>query len=131
MSARISTAHRCYVRNGSLPDSSFAAAGCARDASKIIPWLRRRISQGSSRHADVSDVSCSGTKQSAAIVPSISAWHFTNAAGEQASSGCLGGCAPNNGEALMPALLAGVGTVDLPDSRIITAAMPSRRRKSK
>src|ERR1700728_3047327 len=42
-------------------------------------------------------------------------WHYTNAAGEQASVRPAGPLRVNNGEALMPALLAGVGIADLPD----------------
>src|SRR5437588_5932200 len=42
-------------------------------------------------------------------------WHYTNAAGEQVSVRCAGPLRVNNGEALMPALLAGLGIADLPD----------------
>jgi DNA-binding transcriptional LysR family regulator len=42
-------------------------------------------------------------------------WHYTNAAGEQASVRPAGALRVNNGEALMPALLAGLGIADLPD----------------
>src|SRR6201994_5109980 len=42
-------------------------------------------------------------------------WHYTNAAGEQASVRPGGGLRANNGEALMPALLAGLGVAALPD----------------
>jgi DNA-binding transcriptional LysR family regulator len=42
-------------------------------------------------------------------------WHYTNAAGEQASVRPGGRLRVNNGEALLPALLAGLGIADLPD----------------
>jgi len=42
-------------------------------------------------------------------------WHYTNAAGEQASVRPAGPLHVNNGEALMPALLAGLGIADLPE----------------
>jgi DNA-binding transcriptional LysR family regulator len=42
-------------------------------------------------------------------------WHYTNAAGEQASVRPAGQLRVNNGETLMPALLAGLGIADLPD----------------
>ena len=42
-------------------------------------------------------------------------WHYTNAAGEQASVRPAGPLRVNNGEALLPALLAGLGIADLPD----------------
>jgi DNA-binding transcriptional LysR family regulator len=42
-------------------------------------------------------------------------WHYTNSAGEQVSVRPEGQLRVNNGEALMPALLAGLGIADLPD----------------
>src|SRR6201987_1956169 len=42
-------------------------------------------------------------------------WHYTNAAGEQASVRPGGPLRVNNGEAVMPALLAGLGIADLPE----------------
>jgi DNA-binding transcriptional LysR family regulator len=42
-------------------------------------------------------------------------WHYTNASGEQASVRPAGQLRVNNGEAVMPALLAGLGIADLPD----------------
>ena len=41
-------------------------------------------------------------------------WHYTNAAGEQASVRPAGPLRVNNGEAVLPALLAGLGIADLP-----------------
>jgi DNA-binding transcriptional LysR family regulator len=42
-------------------------------------------------------------------------WHYTNAAGEQASVRPGGPLRVNNGEALMPSLIAGLGIADLPE----------------
>lgn len=42
-------------------------------------------------------------------------WHFANAAGEQVSVRPSGPLRVNNGEAILPALLAGLGIADLPD----------------
>jgi DNA-binding transcriptional LysR family regulator len=42
-------------------------------------------------------------------------WHYTNAAGEQASVRPAGQLRVNNGEALMPSVIAGLGIADLPD----------------
>jgi DNA-binding transcriptional LysR family regulator len=50
-----------------------------------------------------------------AYLSTAGVWHYTNAAGEQASVRCAGPLRVNNGEALMPALLAGLGIADLPD----------------
>jgi DNA-binding transcriptional LysR family regulator len=46
---------------------------------------------------------------------STGVWHYTNAAGEQASVRPGGQLRANNGEAVMPALLAGLGIADLPE----------------
>jgi DNA-binding transcriptional LysR family regulator len=42
-------------------------------------------------------------------------WHYTSLSGEQASVRPAGPLRVNNGEALMPALLAGLGIADLPE----------------
>src|SRR3954464_5068146 len=42
-------------------------------------------------------------------------WHYTSSSGEQASVRPAGPLRVNNGEALMPALLAGLGIADLPE----------------
>src|SRR3954464_8822836 len=42
-------------------------------------------------------------------------WHYTSSSGEQASVRPAGPLRVNNGEALMPALRAGLGIADLPD----------------
>jgi DNA-binding transcriptional LysR family regulator len=42
-------------------------------------------------------------------------WHYTNAAGEQASVRPGGALRANNGEAVMPSLVAGLGIADLPE----------------
>ena len=46
---------------------------------------------------------------------SSNVWHYTNAAGEQASVRPAGQLRANNGEAVIPALIAGLGIADLPD----------------
>jgi DNA-binding transcriptional LysR family regulator len=48
-------------------------------------------------------------------LPTPNVWHYTNAAGEQASVRPAGQLRVNNGEALIPALVAGLGIADLPD----------------
>jgi DNA-binding transcriptional LysR family regulator len=42
-------------------------------------------------------------------------WHYANAAGEEASVRPAGQLRVNNGEAVLPALVAGLGIADLPD----------------
>jgi DNA-binding transcriptional LysR family regulator len=48
-------------------------------------------------------------------LPTPNVWHYTNAAGEQASVRPAGQLRVNNCEALIPALVAGLGIADLPD----------------
>src|SRR5260370_19386702 len=50
-----------------------------------------------------------------AYLPTAGAWNYTNAAGEQASVRPAGPLRVNNGEALLPALIACLGIADLPD----------------
>jgi DNA-binding transcriptional LysR family regulator len=50
-----------------------------------------------------------------AYLSTAGAWNYTNAAGEQASVRPAGPLRVNNGEALLPALIAGLGIADLPD----------------
>ena len=50
-----------------------------------------------------------------AYLSTAGVWHYTNAAGEQASVRPAGQLRVNNGEALLPAVLAGLGIADLPD----------------
>jgi DNA-binding transcriptional LysR family regulator len=50
-----------------------------------------------------------------AYMSTAGVWHYTNSRGEQASVRPAGPLRVNNGEALMPALLAGLGIADLPD----------------
>jgi DNA-binding transcriptional LysR family regulator len=42
-------------------------------------------------------------------------WHYTNALGEEASVRPAGQLRVNNGEALLPSVVAGLGIADLPD----------------
>ena len=53
-------------------------------------------------------------------------WHYTNAAGEQASVRPAGPLRVNNGEALLPSVIAGLGIADLPDF-IVGDAIAVRR----
>ncbi|MDE2602876.1 MAG: LysR family transcriptional regulator [Bradyrhizobium sp.] len=50
-----------------------------------------------------------------AYLSTANVWHYTNAAGEQASVRPAGQLRVNNGEAVLPALVAGLGIADLPD----------------
>ena len=50
-----------------------------------------------------------------AYLPTPDTWHFTNSVGERASVRPSGPLRVNNGDALMPTLIAGLGIADLPD----------------
>ena len=55
-------------------------------------------------------------------------WRYTNASGEQASVRPTGQLRVNNGEAVLPALLAGLGIADLPDFIVGDAIARGRSR---
>ncbi|WP_316228421.1 MULTISPECIES: LysR family transcriptional regulator [unclassified Bradyrhizobium] len=50
-----------------------------------------------------------------AYLATAGVWHYTNAAGEQASVRPAGQLRVNNGEAVLPAVIAGLGIADLPE----------------
>jgi DNA-binding transcriptional LysR family regulator len=100
------------LRIASLPDSSLIARRlCAMPRYTVASpaYLKR---YGRPTHPmQLADHRCLGY----AYVPTPNLWHYTNAAGEQASVRPGGPLRVNNGEALMPALLAGLGIAALPD----------------
>jgi DNA-binding transcriptional LysR family regulator len=100
------------LRIAVLPDSSLVArrlCGVARYTVAAPPYLERH---GRPSHPlDLATHRCLGY----AYLATPDVWHFTNAAGEQASVRPGGPLRANNGDALMPALLAGIGIAVLPD----------------
>src|ERR1700742_3971936 len=100
------------LRIASLPESSLIARRlCAMPRYTVASpaYLKR---YGRPTHPmQLADHRCLGY----AYVPTPNLWHYTNAAGEQASVRPGGPLRVNNGEALMPALLAGLGIAALPD----------------
>src|SRR5665213_2055103 len=100
------------LRIASLPDSSLIARRlCAMPRHTVASpaYLERHGRPTHPMH--LAQHKCLGY----AYLTTPGAWHFTNAAGEQASVRPTGPLRVNNGEALMPALLAGLGIADLPD----------------
>jgi DNA-binding transcriptional LysR family regulator len=100
------------LRIASLPDSSLIARRlCAMPRYTVAsPAYLKRYGRPThpmhlARHR------CFGY----AYMSTAGGWQFTNAAGEQASVRPAGPLRVNNGEALMPALLAGLGIADLPE----------------
>ena len=100
------------LRIARLPDSSLIARRlCAMPRYTVAApsYLKRHGRPTHPMH--LAQHKCFGY----AYLSTPNVWHYTNAAGEQASVRPAGQLRVNNGEALMPALLAGVGIADLPD----------------
>ena len=100
------------LRIASLPDSSLIARRlCAMPRHTVAApaYLKRH---GRPTHPmQLAQHRCLGY----AYLSTPGAWHYTNSKGEQASVRPAGPLRVNNGEALMPALLAGLGIADLPE----------------
>ena len=99
------------LRIASLPDSSLIARRlCAMPRYTVASpaYLKRHGRPTHPMH--LAQHRCLGY----AYLSTPDVWHYTNARGEQASVRPGGPLRVNNGEALMPALLAGLGIADLP-----------------
>ena len=100
------------LRIARLPDSSLVAR-------RLCPMPRYTVAAPSylKRHGrpthpmHLAEHKCFGY----AYLSTAGLWHYTNAAGEQASVRPAGQLRVNNGEALLPAVIAGLGIADLPD----------------
>ena len=100
------------LRIARLPDSSLIArrlCGVARHTVAAPSYLKR---YGRPTHPmQLAQHNCFGY----AYMTTPDVWHYSNAAGEQASVRPAGQLRVNNGEALLPAVAAGLGIADLPD----------------
>jgi len=109
------------LRIASLPDSSLIARRlCAMPRYTVAApaYLKRHGKPTHPMH--LAQHRCLGY----AYLSTPDIWHYTNSKGEQASVRPAGPLRVNNGEALMPALLAGLGIADLPEF-IVTDAIAS------
>ncbi|GKQ54516.1 LysR family transcriptional regulator [Bradyrhizobium sp. Ce-3] len=100
------------LRIARLPDSSLIArrlCGMPRYTVAAPSYLKRYGRPTHPMH--LAEHKCFGY----AYLSTQGVWHYTNASGEQASVRPAGQLRVNNGEAVMPALLAGLGIADLPD----------------
>ena len=100
------------LRIASLPDSSLIARRlCAMPRYTVASpgYLKRHGRPTHPMH--LAQHKCLGY----AYLSTPGAWHFTNSRGEEASVRPAGPLRVNNGEALLPALVAGLGIADLPD----------------
>jgi DNA-binding transcriptional LysR family regulator len=100
------------LRIARLPDSSLIARRLCpmpRYTVAAPSYLKR---QGRPTHPmHLADHKCFGY----AYLSNPNVWHYTNAAGEEVSVRPAGPLRVNNGEALLPAVLAGLGIADLPE----------------
>src|ERR1700675_1940750 len=100
------------LRIARLPDSSLIARRlCAMPRHTVAApsYLKRYGRPTHPMH--LAEHKCFGY----AYLSTADVWHYTNAAGEEASVRPAGQLRVNNGEAVMPALIAGLGIADLPD----------------
>ncbi|MGN6310638.1 MAG: LysR family transcriptional regulator [Xanthobacteraceae bacterium] len=100
------------VRIASLPDSSLVARRlCAMRRHTVAApgYLERHGRPTHPMH--LAQHRCFAY----AYMSTPNVWHFTNAAGEEATVRPSGQLRVNNGEAVLPALIAGLGIADLPD----------------
>ena len=100
------------LRIADMPDSSLLArrlCPVARFAVAAPAYLERRGRPTHPLH--LAEHACLGY----AYQTTPDTWRFTNAAGEEASVRPAGPLRINNGDAMMPALLAGLGIALLPD----------------
>jgi DNA-binding transcriptional LysR family regulator len=100
------------LRIASLPDSSLIARRlCAMPRYTVASpaYLKRHGRPTHPMH--LAQHRCLGY----AYLSTPDVWRYANSAGEQVSVRPAGPLRVNNGEALMPALLAGLGIADLPD----------------
>jgi DNA-binding transcriptional LysR family regulator len=100
------------LRIATLPDSSLIARRlCSMPRYTVAsPGYLKRY--GRPTHPmQLAEHKCLGY----AYLTTPGVWHYTNSAGEQASVRPAGPLRVNNGEALMPALLAGLAIADLPE----------------
>src|ERR1700678_4143439 len=100
------------LRVASLPDSSLIARRlCAMPRYTVASpaYLKRHGRPTHPMH--LAQHRCLGY----AYLSTPDVWHYTNAQGEQASVRPAGPLRVNNGEALLPAAIAGLGIADLPD----------------
>ena len=100
------------LRIASLPDSSLIARRlCAMPRHTVAApsYLKRHGRPTHPMH--LAQHKCLGY----AYLSTPGVWHYTNSTGEQASVRPAGPLRVNNGEALLPALIAGLGIADLPE----------------
>lgn len=98
------------LRIADLPDSSLRARRLAPITARVIAAPAYLERHGTPRHpADLAHHACFQ------YANAIGAWHFRKADGEEASVRPTGPLTTDNGDAMLPALKAGLGVALLPD----------------
>lgn len=98
------------LRIADLPDSSLRARRLAPVTARVVAAPAYLEQHGTPRHpADLAHHACF------LYANAIGAWHFRKADGEEAAVRPAGPLTTDNGDAMMPALLAGLGIARLPD----------------
>jgi DNA-binding transcriptional LysR family regulator len=100
------------IRIAALPDSSLIARRLCPVARHIVAAPSYLARHGRPEHpSELAAHKCLGY----AYLSTPGVWHFTHASGEQVSIRPSGPFSVNNGEAALPALIAGLGIGALPD----------------
>jgi DNA-binding transcriptional LysR family regulator len=100
------------IRIATLPDSSLVARRLCAMPRYTVASPAYLAQHGRPTHPmHLAQHRCLGY----AYLSTPNTWHYTNATGEQADVRLSGPLRVNNGEALLPALLAGLGIADLPE----------------
>lgn len=98
------------LRIADLPDSSLRARRLAPVQARVVAAPAYLAQHGTPRHpADLAHHACF------LYANAIGAWHFRKADGEEAVVRPAGPLITDNGDAMIPALLAGLGVARLPD----------------
>lgn len=100
------------IRIATLPDSSLLARRLCDMPRHVVASPAYFEKHGRPTHpTDLADHACLGYT----YLSTPGVWHSSNAAGETASVRPSGPLRANNGDAVLPALLAGLGIADLPE----------------
>lgn len=98
------------IRIGSLPDSSLVARRIRTMPRHTVAAPAYLKKHGTPTHpSELTEHRCFG------YAYLTTSWHYTNAAGDEVLVRPTGQLRGNNGEAIMPSLLAGLGIADLPE----------------